>query len=199
MNNHDKRIKIALLIAHTLQDPKRSSWAGTVDQMANSLQKYCGDVYSIPPSTSTVKFFGKIRNKLSRLFLKKVYLYNHTFALARRYAKVTLPKLEKQSFDVIFAPSGGTEIAFLETDIPIVLIEDANFILLHNYYPGYSNLLKRSIYETNALEESALRKASLVLHPSEWAVQSTVENYHVEKQKVYAIPFGANLTNFSLY
>lgn len=194
MDSDPKRIKIVILIAHTLQNPKRSSWAGTVDQMTNSLQKYCGDVYSIPSAPSMVKFFGKITNKLSRLFLKKIYLYNHTFALARRYAKVTLPQLEKQSFDVIFAPSGGTEIAFLETDIPIVLVEDANFILLHDYYPGYSNLLKRSIYETNALEELALRKASLVLHPSEWAVQSTIENYHVEKQKVYAVPFGANFT-----
>lgn len=195
MNNDAKRIKIGLLIAHTLQNPKRSSWAGTVDQMSNSLQKYCGDVYSIPSAPSMVKFFGKITNKLSRLFLKKIYLYNHTFALARSYAKVTAPQLEKQSFDVIFAPSGGTEIAFLETDIPIVLVEDANFILLHNYYPGYSNLLHRSVYETNALEELALRKASLILHPSQWAVQSTVENYHVEKQKVYAVPFGANFAN----
>src|SRR5947209_9728550 len=121
--------------------------------MTNSLQKYCGDVYSIPSAPSMMMLFGKISNNLSRLFLKKIYLYNHTFALARRYAKVTAPQLKKQSFDVIFAPSGGTEIAFLETNTPIVLIEDANFVLLHNYYPGYTNLLKQSVYETNALEE----------------------------------------------
>lgn len=190
-----QHIKIAILIAHTLQNPKRSSWAGTVDQMANSLQKHCGDVFFITPEPSLAKLFGKITNKLSRLFLKKIYLYNHTFSLAKKYAKATAPKLERQSYDVLFAPSGGTEIAFLETDIPIVLIEDANFILLHNYYPGYSNLLKRSAYETNALEERALRRARLVLHPSEWAVRSTIENYHVEKQKVHSVPFGANFTN----
>jgi glycosyltransferase involved in cell wall biosynthesis len=195
MDSDPKRIKIAILLAHTLQNPKRSSWTGTVDQMTIALQKYCGNVYSIPPAPSMVKFFGKITNKLSRLFLKKIYLYNHTFALAKEYAKATIPRLEQQSFDVIFAPSGGTEIAFLETDIPIVLIEDANFILLHNYYPGYSNLLKRSVYETNTLEELALKRASLVLHPSAWAVKSTVENYHVEKQKVHAVPFGANFMN----
>jgi glycosyltransferase involved in cell wall biosynthesis len=194
MDTDAKRIKIAILIAHTLQNPKRSSWAGTVDQMTNALQKYCGDVYSITPEPSMARLVGKITNKLSRLLLKKIYLYNHTFSLARKYAKVTAPKLEKQDFDVIFAPGGGTEIAFLETDIPIVLIEDANFILLHDYYPGYSNLFKRSAYETNALEELALRKASLVLHPSKWAVQSTIENYHVEKQKVHVVPFGANFT-----
>ncbi len=192
MDNHPKRIKIAILIAHTLQNPKRSSWAGTVDQMTTTLQKYCGDVYAITPRPSTTKFFGKIINKLSRIFLKKIYLYNHTFALAREYAKTTAPQLQRQSFDVIFAPGGGTEIAFLETDIPIVLIEDANFVLLHNYYPGYSNLLKKSAYETNTLEELALKRASLILHPSEWAVRSTIENYHVDKHKVQTIPFGAN-------
>jgi glycosyltransferase involved in cell wall biosynthesis len=195
MDNHPKRIKIAILIAHTLQNPKRSSWAGTVDQMTNTLQKHCGDVYSITPKSSLTKLFGKIINKLSRIFLRKIYLYNHTFALAREYAKATAPQLKQQSFDVIFAPGGGTEIAFLETDIPIVLIEDANFVLLHNYYPGYSNLLKRSAYETNALEELALKRASLILHPSEWAVQSTIENYLVDKRKVQTIPFGANFKN----
>lgn len=184
--------KIAILIAHTAQNKKRSSWGSTVDYMTEALQKYCGDVYQITPEPSKLRVLGKVVHKLSRLFLKKNFLYNHTFALAKRYAKATAQKLAEQPFDVIIAPSGGTEISFLETDIPIVLIEDANFALLHNYYAEYTNLLKKSVYETNALEERALKKASLVLHPSEWAVQSTITNYHVDKQKVHAIPFGAN-------
>ena len=192
MNTENKRLKIALLTANTLQDRKRSSWGGTVDHIARVLQRYCGDVYFIPLPTSHKKTLGKIVHKTTRLLLKKNYLYNHTFSLARAYAKAINPLLAEPPYDVIIAPSGGTEIAFLETDTPIVLIEDANFALLQNYYAEYSNLLKRSAYETNALEELAIKKASLVLHPSERAVRSSIQRYHADEQKVRAVPFGAN-------
>ncbi|QBD82021.1 glycosyltransferase [Ktedonosporobacter rubrisoli] len=192
MDNEGQRLRIAMLTANTLEDRKRSSWGGTVDRITQTLQKHCGDVQYVGTIHSRKKLLGKVINKATRLILKKNYLFNHTFSLARSYAKVANPRLASQPFDVIIAPSGGTEIAFLETDIPIVLIEDANFALLHNYYAGYSNLIQRSAYETNELEKLAIKKASLILHPSPWAAQSTIENYHADKQKVHAVPFGAN-------
>lgn len=198
MTDENHRLKIAILTANTLQDRKRSSWGGTVDHIARTLQKHCGDVYFIDPIHSKGRLVGKIIHKLTRLFLKKNYLYNHTFSLARKYAKVVAPQLVGQSFDVIVAPSGGTEIALLETDIPIVLIEDANFALLHNYYAEYSNLIGRSAREVDALERLAIQRASLVLHPSERAVQATIERYGADERKVRSVPFGANFQDIPL-
>ncbi len=195
MDGEQGGLKIAILTASTLQNRKRSSWGGTVDQIIRALQKHCGEVYRIGAIYPKRRVVGKIVHRASRFFLKKNYLYNHTFSLARKYAKVAEQRLAGQSFDVIIAPSGATEIAFLETDIPIVLIEDANIALLQGYYTEYSNLLKRSAYETNALEELAIKKASLVLHPSEWAARSTMERYHADDRKVHAVPFGANFEN----
>lgn len=195
MDDEYERIRIAILTASTLQDRKRSSWGGTVDQITQTLQLHCGEVDHIGSIYPKRRILGKLIHKASRLLLKKNYLYNHTFSLARTYAKVAGRRLADQSYDVIIAPSGGTEIAFLETDIPIILIEDANFALLQDYYSEYSNLLKRSAFETNVLEELAIKRASLVLHPSEWAVRSTIEHYHTDHKKVHAIPFGANLAS----
>lgn len=192
MDNKERRLQVAILTANTLEDRKRSSWGGTVDRISQTLQKHCGDVHHISVIRSRRKTLGKIINKASRLLLKKNYLYNHTFSLARASAAAAARQLAGRSFDVLIAPSGGTEIAFLETDIPIVLIEDANFAALHNYYAEYSNLVKRSRYQTDTLEQFAIDKAILVLHPSEWAVQATIERYGVDKQKVRAVPFGAN-------
>lgn len=192
MENEQRRLNVAILTANTLDDRKRSSWGGTVDRITQTLQRHCGDVHHIGAIPSRKKLLGKVINKASRTLLKKNYLFNHTFSLARSYAKAAAPRLAGHDFDVIIAPSGGTEIAFLETDIPVVLIEDANFALLHNYYAEYSNLVKRSAYETNALEQLAVDKASLVLHPSEWARQSTIKSYHASPEKVRAVPFGAN-------
>lgn len=192
MIDENKRIKIALLTAYTLENRKKSSWGGTVDFMAQSLQKHCGDVYHIGQVYSKKKLLGKVFNKTSQLFLKKNFAYNHSFSVAKEYANVVAQRLVGRSFDVIVAPSCGTEIAFLETDVPIVLIEDATFALLHNYYPQYSNLLKRSVYETNTLEGLAIKKADVLLYTSQWAAQSAIEDYGADEHKVHVIPFGAN-------
>jgi glycosyltransferase involved in cell wall biosynthesis len=185
-------IKIALLTAHTLENRKQSSWGGTVDYMTRALQKYCGEVYAIGPVSSKTKLFGKVIHKTSRLLLKKNYAFNHSFAVAKEYARIVAPRLIKQHFDVIVAPSCGTEIAFLETDIPIVLIEDATFALLHNYYPQYSNLLQRSVYEAHTLQGLAIKRARVLLYTSEWAARSAIEDYFADPQKVHVHPFGAN-------
>jgi len=195
MSDEGKRIKIALLTAYTLENRKQSSWGGTVDYMTRALQKYCGEVHHIGPVHSKRKLVGKIIHKSSRLLLKRSYAYNHTFSVAKEYAKVVAPRFAGQSFDVIVAPGCGTEIAFLETDIPIVLLSDATFALLHDYYPQYSNLLRRSVYELNTLEKLALKRARVLLYTSEWAARSAIEDFHADKQKVHVATFGANFDN----
>jgi glycosyltransferase involved in cell wall biosynthesis len=186
------RINIALLTAHTLENRKQSSWGGTVDYMIRTLQKYCGDVHPIGSVSSKAKLLGKVIHKSSRILFKKNYPFNHTFAVSKEYAHTVTKKLTERPFDVIVAPSCGTEIAFLETDIPIVLIEDATFALLHNYYPQYSNLLQRSVYEAHALQGLAIKRACSLFYTSHWAAQSAIEDYHADAQKVHVHPFGAN-------
>ena len=191
MSNEEKQIKIAYL---TMRDPKdRRTWSGTYYHMAQALQKHCGEVTYIGPlDASKEKLVGRILNKASQLLLKKNFMYHHSILAARRYAKVASQKLAGQSFDVIIAPAGETAIAFLHTDTPIILLEDATYGLLQNYYPEYSNLLGRSIHEMHVLESRSLKKANVVVSSSEWAAQSAIEFYHTDEQKVHVVPLGAN-------
>jgi glycosyltransferase involved in cell wall biosynthesis len=191
MNEANRRIRIAYL---TMRDPKdRRTWSGTYYYMAQALQKHCGEVFYVGPiDASKQKLVGRIFNRGSRLFFRKGFMYHHCFLVARQYARVASQRLRERSFDVIIAPVGATLTAFLKTGIPIVLVEDATYALLHNYYPEYSNLVKRSVYEMNTLEDSALKKASAVISSSEWAAQSVVEFYHTNRKKVYVVPLGAN-------
>lgn len=192
MSETKKRLNIAFLTALTLQD-KRSSWRITNRYMANVLEKYCGDITYIDPIDIKELFIGKLINKGSQLLFKKGFMYYHSFYIAKKYAKLLSPKLAGQSFDIIFGPSCATEVAYLETGIPIVLTEDANAASLLNYYAQFSNLLKRSYYETNTLEGMGLKRASLTLYPSEWGSKSARENYHIETDKVHTVPYGTNL------
>lgn len=191
MNDEAKRINIAYL---TLRDARdKRTWSGAYYYMAQALQKYCGEVTYIGPlDASKEMLVGKIVNKGSQVLLKKNFVYVHSILVAKKYAKIASQRLAGRHFDVIVAPAGAQTTAFLETDIPIVLVDDAPYALLYNYYPLYSNLLKRSVYEMDTLENLAIKRASLLLYASAWAAQSAIEDYHAESRKVHVVPFGAN-------
>ncbi len=176
------RVKIALLHAYDTHD--RRSWSGTVYYIARTLEKYSGEVFHLGPIPRFKEMLvGKVINKISQTFFRKNFRYHCSFLLANRYAKVAAQRLAGQSFDVIVAPAGATEIAFLDTNIPIVLIEDATYGLLFDYNPAFSDLLARSIYEMNTLQTLALKKASAVIYSSAWAARSAIEDYGADRRR----------------
>lgn len=192
MNNKTERLNIALLTASDAQD--RRSWSGTHYYLAQSLQKYCGEVSYIGPlSAFNEMLVGRITHKSAQLLLHKNFAFRHTYAVSKRYAKVTDKRLAGQSFDVIFALSGSTEIAFLETTIPIILVEDANFAVLYDYHQHFSCLLDCSAYQIDDIQKRSISKAEMILYPTSWAAKAAIEVYHAAKEKTYVIPFGANL------
>ncbi|GAC1385464.1 MAG: glycosyltransferase family 4 protein [Ktedonobacteraceae bacterium] len=191
MHNQPKRLKIALLTALTLQD-KLSSWRITNGYFAQALEKYCGDITHVEPVHLRMVLAGKVIKKGLKIMTGKSFMYYHSLFLARQYAKVMTERLAGQSFDLILAPACAPEIAFLKTDIPMVLIEDATFDNLYNYYPQYSNLFQRSYYEGDMLEGLGIQRASLALYPSQWAADSALHHYHATPEKVHVVSFGTN-------
>lgn len=161
--------------------------------MGHVLEKYCGDITYIDPIDIKELYIGKLINKGSQLLFKKGFMYYHSFYIAKKYAKILAQKLAGQSFDIIFGPSCATEVAFLATDIPVILTEDANFAGLLNYYAQFSHLLPRSLYEANTLEGMGLKRASLAFYPSEWGSRSARESYQIEAKKVHTVPYGTNI------
>ncbi len=47
--------------------------------------------------------------------------------------------------------------------------------------------------EGNFLEKNALKKSAVVIYSSAWAAESAVNNYHIPSDKVFIVPFGANI------
>jgi glycosyltransferase involved in cell wall biosynthesis len=194
MSEKNKPIKIAFLTMHDPHDRRR--WSGLIYYAAQALQKYCGEVeieYCYFFSTFSYKIInliGAIVREGSIKLLKK--RDTCSFFLAKCCAIGANRWIARHSFDVIVAPDGAIETAFLETDIPIVLIGDSTKGQLIDYYPWFSNLLKRSIYENHTVQSMALKKASAALYSSTWAAQSAIKDYATDPQKVHVVPFGAN-------
>lgn len=191
-SNTQRRLRIAIITALDVFD--RRSWSGTFYYMTRSLQKYCGDVTVIGPMDASREMFtGMLVDKGAKLLLKKNFAFRHTFSVSKRYAQIASKRLVHHSFDVIIALSGATELAFLQTDTPTVLIEDANFALLRNYHACFSSLLKSSVCQLDILQAKGISKANLILYSTQWAAQGAIDHYVADERKIRVIPFGANL------
>ncbi|MCI0330821.1 MAG: glycosyltransferase family 4 protein [candidate division Zixibacteria bacterium] len=156
------------------------------------MEKNVGEVVFLGPVRLKRKWLGKLANRTARMFAKQ-YDYTHNTFMSKAYARSFARKLAGQNFDFIFAPAASTEIAFLETKLPILYSSDTTFELMVNYYPGFSRLLPYSIREGNFVERKAVNKAALLIYPTDWAARSAVEDYGADPKKVHVVPYGANL------
>jgi glycosyltransferase involved in cell wall biosynthesis len=161
--------------------------------MAGALQRHCGDVSFIGPLHSRTEWAGQWLDRWSQRLLGKRYDHLHSTLVSRRFGRMIAQRLSRQPFDVIFAPAASTEIAYLQTAVPIVYLSDATFALVHDYYPQFSNLLNVSIWEGHRIERLAIGKARAALYATGWAARSAQRDYGADPAKVVIAPFGANL------
>lgn len=184
-------LRIAFVSAADPHD--RRTWSGSTFFMAEALERHVGVVDYLGPMSIPGQ---KVKEKLARLTYrisgKRTYPAR-TREAAKYFSKEISRKLPDSSYDLIFAPAASAEIAFLETDVPIIYISDATFSLMLDVYPIFSSLTGKVIEVEEFFERSAIGKSSLLLYPSEWAARSAVKDYGADKDKVKVIPFGANL------
>jgi glycosyltransferase involved in cell wall biosynthesis len=161
--------------------------------MGQALQKHCGDVTFLGPIEPLSALVAKIFSKALLKTIGKNYLYTHSTWLSKKVAKIAERKLSSNQFDLVFAPAGSTEIAYLETKLPIIYLSDTTVSLISNYYPEFSNVLTMSLREAEHIEQLAIGKAASILYPSWWAARSAIDHYLADEKKVRVVPFGANL------
>jgi glycosyltransferase involved in cell wall biosynthesis len=188
----DSRLRIAYL---TQLDPlDKRSWSGGLYYMGRALQQHCGDVTYLGPLRSLdLSLLSKIRAKSSLTLLKRLYLHELSFTAARQWGFASTQKLAGQAFDVIVAADIKSAITFLETNIPIVLVGDATFAQLLDYFPYYTHVSSRSVREIHTIEQQTFKKVRAVIMTSEWAACSVIRDYHVEPEHVHVVSLGANL------
>ena len=185
------QIKIALVSA---ADPKdRRTWSGSTFFMGSALERHVGQVDYIGPIPIPGQDFKvRLARLTHRIFGKRTYPFR-TLSAARYFAKEISRRLFGETYDLIFAPAASVEIAYLETDIPIVYVSDATFSLMCEVYPIFSSMPPAALEAEQFFERTALERSRLVLYPSRWAARSASDDYGTTEEKVRVIPFGANL------
>ncbi len=168
-------------------------------------KKLSGVSYSIHSTLirdfETVSVLGPVQiRSLLKSFLGRVirklpihYNMDHSHLMAWLYARAFKKLLPSDTWDIILAPRGSTEIAFLKTTIPIAYYTDTTFHSLYNYYEWFSGFSKLSVWEGNRIERKALENASACVFTSEWAAGSARDYYKIPENKIHLIPWGPNM------
>lgn len=184
------RLRIGLVASEDARD--RASWSGTMYYMAQALERHCGEVVHLGPVFAVRELVGRLTSGVSLALRGRRRPYHHTLALSREFARRFESRLSPD-LDLLFAPAASTQIALLETGIPIIYTSDATIARNHDYHPGFSDLKPSYLAEANEIEKRALERAALVLYPSEWAAESARDFYGIDPSKIEVIPYGANL------
>lgn len=179
----------------TSTDPyNRRSWSGVHYSILKAAERNIGPVTALGPVPMVwpLRIGDNLNRRLITPLTRKRYHYSWSIVMAKMYARIFGRRLQQQPFDLLLAPASFTEIAYLDTTIPIVYIEDSTLGQLIDFYAGLMGLLTVSKRELNFIEKKALDNASLVCYSSEWAAQSAIQDYGADPAKVVVIPFGAN-------
>ncbi|HEV7236278.1 MAG TPA: hypothetical protein VGN15_08865, partial [Ktedonobacteraceae bacterium] len=164
-----------LQIAYLTSDPahNRRSFSGSTYYMGKALERHCGEVTYLEYIMSWERrVLGRIVREAAKHHFKWHIAYKRLPIVAKKQAKIAAQRLAGGRFDVIVALDCAPEIAFLQTDIPILLIVDITYRLQQDYSAEYSNLLAFSVRQGEIIEQAAFENASKLLFESSWAARS---------------------------
>ena len=191
-NKTDNRLKIAYITVEHAHDKR--SFSSALYYMGRALEQHCGEVTYLERVLSWERrYVARLMQEATKHILKRRLVEWRLLFVAKKQAKVAARRIAWQQFDVIVAPDGAPDIAFLQTDIPILLPMDLTFRLQRTTNPEFSRLLGVCASQGEMIEQVAFQKASKLLFSSPWAARSAIEDYGIDPQKVHAIFWGTNL------
>jgi glycosyltransferase involved in cell wall biosynthesis len=125
--------------------------------------------------------------------LHRDYAWYYSTAFAEDISRSIEKEINKSRYDILFAPHAIAEIAFLNSNIPIISLNDCTFAGMVGYYPHLSSLTQRNIREGNIVERNAIQKSAQIIYSSSWAINTAADYYGADPKKLNLIHFGSNL------
>src|SRR5665213_116953 len=124
-------MRIAFL---TAVDPNnRRSWSGTHFYSMRALERHCGTVSAVGPVDLKNRFALRIAARMIRALTGKRYDFARCPWVSRKYGRIFTNRLRMGNYDLVYASSASTEIAFVQTQTPIVYLSDSTFANTMDY------------------------------------------------------------------
>lgn len=170
----------------------RKAWSGTIFMLRSALEKAGFKVKWIPYESNSLLI------KSYRLFLKFKQLIVRK-RLFRSIRNPTMVKCYAESIDLslvnqcdfLFFPGGAQISLFLHAEKPIIYLADATVHQMIGYY--WKGFEKHSIEKAKQLEERAVINSSIIIRPSQWALNSTINDCGADPNRCFVLEFGPNI------
>jgi glycosyltransferase involved in cell wall biosynthesis len=171
-------------------------WSGTPANIARALRNAGHEVATIGPLLPHVTLWGRVKGRFYRHVSARVYLMNRDPALVRARAMQANQLLRDHAEADAIVVFYGPDAAYLEGLAPLILVNDATWAGLLDFYPGYerSNLARETVACGFELDRRALANCDRVIYSSCWAADSAIQHYGIDRPKVRVVPLGASLT-----
>jgi len=170
-------------------------WSGTPLNIINALRAQGHEVIAegnLKPGTTPI---GRLKGRVYKHLFHKLYLVDRDLYTHKRRSRDSNRRIRAAGHvDAVIATQIG-DAAFLECDVPIIVIHDATFHQIMDYYPGYerSGYAQETITGGEALDKRGLGRAAHCIFSSTWAADSAHRDYGIPRPKLSVAPFGANL------
>jgi glycosyltransferase involved in cell wall biosynthesis len=171
----------------------KAHWSGTIHYLHRSLRKYTGNVEIIGERIPLHLRLLWHAVKIARGLFGERLGINESVIRSLAYIGFYRRAIRRSGCEVIFAPIASTEIAFLQTDLPIIYLSDGTFGAHENYFYKSCEITRLTRWEGNLLQKRVIRRADALIYSSQWAANSAINLYGADPSKVHVIPFGANI------
>lgn len=182
-----------MIVARHKVDTARG-WSGLPYFLAHNIRNMNDDVHVFRPrSLKWFRIFSRTVKRVAILFGNNSINLARTRFYSRNIAKEINAEISRVNPDVIVGIIASIELAYVETEKPVIHISDTTFAAMLDYYPEFTGLwswLKRQGHE---IEQRIIDSAAAVVCPSKWAKSSVIQDYNASPEKVHSILFGANL------
>ncbi len=108
-------------------------------------------------------------------------------ARGAEFRRLVRRQLAKQPCDVLFAPVASHELEWLRPEAPVIYASDVTYRV---YAPMYG---LQPTEVDDRIEQHAIHSAAAIAYSSQWAADSARDDYGASPDKVFVVPFGANL------
>jgi len=178
----------------TIQPLTINAWSGTNFYLSKALEKHNELYYIDNLQYSLIDKFIYLPFRIIAKVRGKEFYWDKSNRVLKKLAEQIGKRIQSDT-DVLIVPGAwGLPIVFLNTNIPIVLFQDAQFLSLNeDYEHDRIRLDKKIIVNTTNLENKVLNKASLVIYNSNWAAESAKRLYKLHEDKIAVVPLGANI------
>ncbi len=183
-----------VLVVSKYNKESAKDWSGTPHFIYRQIENLYDEVSMFTPQKRIIfRLFAKIARRFFKIFGNSSIDLTRTHYYSKAIGKEVGTEINRSKPDLVVGIAASIELAYVETDIPIIHLTDATYSKLVNYYQEFTGLWRWLENAGNQIESRIIQNAKAVICSSDWASSSIILDYGKPDGSVFTILLGANV------